>query len=146
MGADDEAREVIGRLLGANQYLLRAVPDEIVRRLEQTLLVTDSRWDLTGTWRGIVNGREEQVQVRQKGPVVYLEGEARDDWGQIQHTFIGEGRLVSNVLVFTWSLQAANQAEQMGVNVMTLSADGNVLDGKYFTAVGGSGAERYERG
>jgi len=144
MAADYEAREIIERLLAANHFLLRALPEEILRRIEQSP-PADRQRDLTGSWRGMVNELEEKVEIRQEGSVVLLTGDATGGPPEREHTFTGEGRLVASVLVFSWSLQGASGVPQMGVNVMTLSPDGNTLEGKYFNALGGSGPERYER-
>lgn len=95
---------------------------------------------IEGIWQGMVNGLEQVVKIRQKGTVVYLEGNAGNESEETGYVFIGEGRIIYGVLVFSWQIRDAK-----GVNVMSVLDDANVLDGKYFTAMGGAGSEIYYR-
>jgi hypothetical protein len=95
--------------------------------------------NLAGRWQGMVDGREQIVEIRQQGTVVYLEGFAQGDPRSPEYTFTGQGRIICNVLVFSWRVDNTN-----GINVMSVLGSNDVLDGKYFTATIGGASEGSE--
>lgn len=125
---EQEFNNAVGNI--AHDYAKEVVM-EILARLAQSQLTSAKleHSDLAGRWKGMVNGREQTVEIRQKGTVVYLEGVTQ---GTPDYKSTGEGRVISNVLVFTWVVD--NKLK--GIDVMSVLSNGDVLDGKYFTAWG----------
>ena len=139
---DDEREQFIGRLLDANELLVKELPDEILDQLSRSLAGQPVR-EISGNWIGLVDGNNQIVRVKQSGSMINLEGKF-DHNPEIG--FRGNGRLLSDVLVFSWiTTNPDSQGSAVGVNVMTLSTDGRVLDGKYFGSHGAVGPERYEK-
>lgn len=124
----------------ASQHYARKVWMEVLERLAETNQKPRvDQPNLKGKWKGLVNGKDEVIEIKQSGPMVYLKGTVLNDDGTDDYMFTGEGRLISNILVFSWQAEHTN-----GTNIMTLSPKGNVLDGKYINHFGASGDERYE--
>lgn len=96
--------------------------------------------NLTGKWSGIVNGVGEIIEIEQHGSIVFLKITVLNDDGTDAYTFKGEGRINSNIFVFSW-----REEHTSGMNVMSISPKGDVLEGKYFNQFGASGYERYKR-
>lgn len=106
---------------------------EILARLAQVQITSakSEHPDLSGRWQGMVNGREQTVDIRQKGTVVYLAGVTHGTPEYSEHYWTGEGRVFFNTLVFSWSVDKVK-----GFDVLSVLGNGDVLDGKYFTAWG----------
>jgi len=125
----------------AHLYVERVFNDLLTRLTKSQDDVTNTQdINLEGTWCGIVNGLEQVIKIRQKGTVVYLEGVAGNYSEETGYVFIGEGGIIYGTLVFFWRIRDAK-----GINVMSILADGHILDGKYFTSTGGTGREIYYR-
>jgi len=138
---DPEGRALVHAVLGATLRQNRLVTTEIMRSIEQRQQEGGRcAHSIDGLWEGIVNGRRQTITIRQLGPVVHLRGAVDPSASGPGYAFVGEGRLVAGVLVFSWGVGAGS-----GVNVMVLSEQGDILDGQYFSAGGASGQERYER-
>lgn len=75
------------------------------------------------------------VQISQIGSSVTFDGKSDG------YSWTGEGRLISNILIFRWELDN----EENGINIMTVMPDSNIIDGRWFNHLGNSGAEIYER-
>lgn len=97
--------------------------------------------NLSGTWIGMVNGSEQIVDIKQYGPIVYLNGSAGIDLTRSKPLFQGEGRIVFDTLVFQW--WAGNDR---GINISSISKSGDILDGTYFSSNGATGHEVYRLG
>lgn len=95
--------------------------------------------NLSGMWRGMADGRDQIVTIKQYGPVVYLNGSAVIDSTSTTHIFNGEGRVVFGMLVFHW--WAGNDR---GINILNISKSGDTLDGMYFSSNGATGFEVYQ--
>lgn len=122
------------------QRYARKVWTEVLERLAETNQKPPvDQPNLEGRWKGLVNGKDEVIEIKQRGPMVFLKGTVLNDDGTDDYMFTGEGRLISNILVFSWQAEHTS-----GTNIMTLSPKGNVLDGKYINHLGASGDETYE--
>lgn len=139
-----QAAEAMLKIAATAHSYAREVVMELMARLSESqpvLQAEDSFPSIVGEWQGMVDGRGQMIQIQQSGSVVYLKGSARGDSERSGYRFRGEGRIVCNTLVFSWHIKGALS----GLNVMSLSRDGSVLDGKYFTVMGRSGSEIYHR-
>lgn len=139
----DPLKRLVSDLIKANRDLGRSVAFEVLDCFEQTIGEASVCPKVAGRWSGMVNRKDQIIEIKQKGPIVFLEGTVMDD-DTVTYTFTGEGRIVSNVLVFKWITCESGDVPTHGVNVMKLSPQGDVIDGKYFNSLGGSGQERYE--
>lgn len=119
----------------------KEIVQDLLERLASSQSITkqEPAHSLSGRWDGMVNGRQQIIEIRQSGTIVHLKGTAEGTKDIPEYTFIGEGRVVHNILVFSWQIDSTK-----GMNIMTVSTDGKVLDGKYFTAMGSSGNEIYQ--
>jgi hypothetical protein len=139
--AFDIVANIVSDMTRRSELNMRGILMEVLDRLAETSLASSVDYpNLTGKWKGIVNGRDQIIEIRQHGQMVFLEGTVLSDTGTVVYTFKGEGRVVLNILAFSWQIKSTS-----GTNIMTMSPKGNVLEGKYFTLFGASGYERYER-
>jgi hypothetical protein len=135
---DREAARVIANAI--HSYAEEVVM-ELLTRLVWLQLISSTEEpppSIAGRWYGMVNGRNQTVIIRQSGSVVYLEGTALGDSDRSEYKFRGEGRIMYSTLVFSWQIGDAK-----GINVMSLSRDARILDGRYYTSMGDSGGEIY---
>lgn len=139
--ASDIVANIVSDMTRLSKRNMHVILMEILERLAETSLASSVDYpNLTGKWKGIVNGRDQIIEIRQHGQMVFLEGTVLSDTGTVVYTFKGEGGVVLNILAFSWQIKSAS-----GANIMTISPKGDVLEGKYFTLFGASGYERYER-
>jgi hypothetical protein len=138
---DQRIREFFLDIAKDTQRYSNRVLAEILDSLTATGQISSGpQTNLTGGWKGIVDGSDQIIEIEQRGPIVFLNGTVLDDAGTVAYTFEGEGRIILGVLVFSWRAGYAS-----GTNIMTISPKGDVLEGKYFNQFGAYGYERYER-
>ena len=120
------------------------VVDELLTSLSdsQQVFTESAVPNLSGRWKGTVSKNRQTIDLVQSGPVVHIEGTAYEEDGKVAHQFRGSGRVVYDMLIFSWTINEGNN----GINVMKIRQNGQTIDGKFFNARSvGSGYEIYER-